>query len=65
MLTHDQLWISYFGLGGTAQPGRLVAYLEGSAQLTRDQHNVVVHALNEEFAELGQGYPVPYFELPS
>lgn len=65
MLTNEDLWVAYFGLGGTARPDRLVAYLEGSATLSRTEHNVVVHALNEGFVDLGEEPRVPYIEPAS
>jgi len=59
-LTHIELWLRYFELGGMAAPLELEAYLFGALQPDTHEHDVVVHALNERFAELGRGYPVAY-----
>ncbi len=54
------LWLRYFGLGGTATPNQLSAALDGDALLDRHQYNVVAVALNERFMELELDHPVVY-----
>lgn len=38
----------------------LEAYLGGAVEATDHEHDVLAHALNERFVELGAGEPVPY-----
>lgn len=47
------LFVAYFGLGGTADLPTVAAHL-GGAPMDGHQHDVVVHALNERFIELGR-----------
>ena len=56
------VWRRYFGLGGTATPADIAAYLEGNAQLSRIEHDTLAHAINEAFTEVGMNHPVPYSE---
>ena len=55
-----ELWLRYFGLGGMGALLELEAYLVGALQPNVLEHDLVVAALNERFAELGQGRPVSY-----
>ena len=59
-LSHGELWLRYFELGGMSTGLQLEAYLYGALQPTRHDHDVIVHALNERFVELGGNHPVPY-----
>ena len=59
-LTHGELWLRYFELGGMSTAFQLEAYLFGALQPTSRDHNVIAHALNERFVELGGNHPVPY-----
>ncbi len=59
-LSRNQLWLRYFELGGDATPLELEAALTGLVRLNRLQHDIVAHALNERFMELGRNHPVPY-----
>ena len=61
-LTVPELWLRYFGLGGTGTSLELEAFLDGRQRGPFDdaQHDVVAHALNERFMDLGQDNPVPY-----
>ena len=61
-LTHGELWLRYFELGGMSTAFQLEAYLFGALQPTARDHNVIAHALNERFVELGGNHPVPYDE---
>jgi hypothetical protein len=58
-LTVDDLWLRYVGLGGTALPHEVERFMQGE-EPPPDQHNVLVHALNERFVEMGGDHPVPY-----
>jgi len=55
-----ELWLRCFGLGGMSAPLELEAYLLGALQPSVLEHDLIVAALNERFAELGQGRPIFY-----
>jgi hypothetical protein len=57
------LWWAYFALGGAATPLQLAAILDGEVAPTRRDHDLLSHALNERFTELGLDSPVPYFSI--
>jgi hypothetical protein len=55
-----ELWLECFALGINATPTELRHYLEGDAQLSDAEHNVIAQALNERLHDLGFDRPVPY-----
>jgi hypothetical protein len=59
-LSHAQLWLRYFGLGGMSTGFELEAYLCGFVAPSPHDRDVIAHALNERFVELGAKYPVSY-----
>lgn len=59
-LSHDDLWLRYFELGGMSSAFQLEACLHGALQLSPQEHDVIVHAINERFVELGGNHPIPY-----
>jgi hypothetical protein len=59
-LSHGDLWLRYFELGGMSTGLQLEAYLYGALEPTRHDHDIIAHALNERFVELGGNHPVPY-----
>lgn len=59
-LSHAELWMRYFELGGMSSGLEVEAYLYGALQPTTHDYNVLAHALNERFVELGGDHPVPY-----
>ena len=59
-LSHAELWLRYFALGGMSSAVELEAYLYGALQASPHDHDVIAHALNERFVELGGDHPVPY-----
>jgi hypothetical protein len=61
-LTHGELWLRYFELGGMSSGLELEAFLFGALEPTIHDHDVIAHALNERFVELGGDHPVPYLE---
>jgi hypothetical protein len=61
-LSHDELWVRYFELGGMSTEIQLEAILYGALQPSVHDHDIVAHALNERFVELGGNHPVPYLE---
>jgi hypothetical protein len=61
-LTRSELWLRYFELGGMSSALQLEAILYGALLATPHDHDVIAHALNERFVELGGNHPVPYGE---
>lgn len=61
-LSHGELWLRYFELGGMGTALQLEAILYGALLATPGDHDVIAHALNERFVELGGNHPVPYAE---
>ncbi len=59
-LSHADLWMRYFALGGTASKEHTKAFLNASRVLETAQQDVLAHALNERFYEMGQNHPVFY-----
>lgn len=59
-LSRAELWIRVFELGGMSTSLEVDAYLHGALEPTAHEHDVLVHALNERFTELGGDHPVPY-----
>jgi hypothetical protein len=61
-LSHRDLWLRYFGLGGMSSGTDLEAFLYGILQPSTHDHDVIAQALNERFVEIGGDHPVPYLE---
>jgi hypothetical protein len=61
-LSHGELWLRYFELGGMSTGLQLEAFCYGALEPSRHDHDVIAHALNERFVELGGNHPVPYIE---
>jgi hypothetical protein len=61
-LSHDELWMRYFELGGMSTALQVEAFLIGALEPTAHEHDVIAHALNERFVELGGNHPVAYAE---
>jgi hypothetical protein len=59
-LTHGELWLRYFELGGMSTGFEVEAILYGLAIPGIRDHDVIAHALNERFSELGADHPVAY-----
>jgi len=59
-LSYAELWLRYFELGGMATALELEAVLYGALQPSGHEREVIAHALNERFVELGGNHPVPY-----
>ena len=57
------LWVDYFALGGTLDATQLDHYLRGDGDIGNADHNVLVHALNEEFQARGHDHPLAYRPL--
>ncbi len=59
-LSHGELWLRYFGLGGMSTALQLEGYLYGALLATPHDRDIVVHALNERFVERGDEQRVRY-----
>lgn len=59
-LTISALWVRYFALGGMSTPLELEAVLFGALMPGPHDRDLITVALNERFAELGLGRPLPY-----
>lgn len=59
-LSHGDLFLRYFELGGMSTALQLEAILYGAHNPTPHDEEVIAHALNERFVELGGNHPVPY-----
>lgn len=59
-LSKGELWLRFFELGGMSTGLEVEAYLYGALVATTQEHDVLVHALNERFVELGGNHPIPY-----
>jgi hypothetical protein len=61
-LSQEELWMRYFELGGMSTALEVDAFLYGALVPTIHDHDLLAHALNERFVELGGNHPVPYLE---
>lgn len=59
-LSHGDLWLRYFELGGMRTALEVEAYLYGALVATTHDRDVIAVALNERFSELGGDHPIPY-----
>ncbi len=59
-LSRGELWLRYFELGGMSTALELEAFLYGALKPSSHDYDVIAHALNERFVELGGNHPVPY-----
>lgn len=59
-LSHGELWLRYFELGGMSTALELEAIIYGALEPSPHDHDVIAQALNERFTELGGDHPVPY-----
>lgn len=59
-LSHAELFLRYFELGGMATAFQLEAFVYGALRPSAHDHDVIAHALNERFVELGGNHPVAY-----
>ena len=62
-LSHGELFLRYFELGGMSTALELEAFLYGALEPGAHDREVIAHALNERFVELGGNHPVPYAEV--
>jgi hypothetical protein len=61
-LSHDDLWLRYFALGGMRSAFEVEAILYGALTPTIRDRDLIALVLNERFAELGANHPIPYVD---
>jgi hypothetical protein len=61
-LTHGELFERYFALGGMASALQVEAFCYGALRASSHDHDLVAHAINERFSELGGDHPVAYHD---
>ncbi|HEX9711571.1 MAG TPA: hypothetical protein VGB52_03335 [Actinomycetota bacterium] len=61
-LTSAELWRRYVELGGMSTSDEMESILRLEVEPTAHDHDVLAHALNERFTELGHNHPVRYSE---
>jgi hypothetical protein len=59
-LSTSALWIDYLALGGILGPGDLTAFLDGYRDISDHEHDILVHSLNERFADRDENHPLAY-----
>lgn len=59
-LTVGELWLKYFGIGGSAGQFEIEAYLYAAHALPTLERDLVAHAINERFMDLNMDLRVPY-----
>jgi hypothetical protein len=59
-LSHGELFLRYFELGGMSSSLELEAFCYGALRPSAHDYEVIAHALNERFSELGRDHPVAY-----
>ena len=64
-LSHPDLWVRYIGIGGTATPDELAAFVEGNQPTSRLQHDIAAQAINDRLIELGRPPTAPYLSQTS
>jgi hypothetical protein len=62
LLSRGELWLRYFELGGMSTAFEMEAFLYGALEPSPHDRDLIAHALNERFVELGGNHPVPYAE---
>lgn len=59
-LSYWELWLRYFALGGMNNALQVEAFCYGALRPTDHDYDVIAHAINERFSELGGDHPVAY-----
>jgi hypothetical protein len=59
-LSKGEFFLRYFALGGMSTSLQVEAFLLGTRLPSPHDHDVLAHALNERFSELGGGRPIRY-----
>lgn len=63
-LTRGELWLRYFGLGGSIPALEFDAILHRMLTPADHDRNQIAHALNERFVEIGSSRRLPYRRAP-
>ena len=64
-LSREELYLRYFALGGLTEHRTMEAFLDGTGRpLGRVDYDMLIHALNDSFSELGRNHPIPYSTSP-
>lgn len=58
----ERLWLDYAALGGGLSEDAVQAFLRGERNIRRIDFDLLTHAINELFMEIGANYPLPYAE---
>ena len=61
-LSHDELWLRYFALGGMRTAFEVEAILYGALAPTTQDRDLLAVALNERYSELGGNHPIAFSE---
>ncbi|WP_413768493.1 hypothetical protein [Rhodococcus pyridinivorans] len=61
----EELWLRYFALGGEVGKMENEAYLNGLLPLSRLQHDLLAHAINERLDEIAPPRAPYAVELPA
>ena len=59
-LSARDLWIGYFAIGGNASLAEVKGWLDGTAEPDDMDHDLIAHAMNEEFADRDLNHPLGY-----
>jgi hypothetical protein len=59
-LSHGELWLRYFELGGMCPGFELEAILYGLQIPSHYDHDIIALAINERLVELGGHHAIPY-----
>jgi len=54
-------WWTYLGFGGNQLMNVLQQELDGTLPISDIEHDMIAHAINEEFVDLGGDHPIPYW----
>ena len=58
------LWLDYLALSGNLNPDDIDAFLAGHEDVSDHERDVLVHSLNERFADRGQNHPLAWRPRP-
>lgn len=62
-LTFPQLWARYFAIGGNGSEADLRRHVDAADCEDDHEHNLIAHAINEAFLDIGGDHPVAYRHL--
>jgi hypothetical protein len=62
-LNYPELWARYLGLGGSGTEADLRRHVSAETCDDDHEHNLIAHAINEAFLDIGADHPVAYRHL--